>query len=49
MRHHDLGHAPVQDLDWLLTNFVEQVPSAAHAIVVSSDGRPAMRGAQAPG
>jgi len=40
MRHHDLGHAPVQDLNWLLTNFVEQVPSAAHAIVVSSDGLP---------
>jgi predicted regulator of Ras-like GTPase activity (Roadblock/LC7/MglB family) len=38
MRHHDLGHALVQDLNWLLTNFVEQVPSAAHAIVVSSDG-----------
>jgi predicted regulator of Ras-like GTPase activity (Roadblock/LC7/MglB family) len=40
MRHHDLGHAPVQDLNWLITNFVEQVPSAAHAIVVSSDGLP---------
>jgi hypothetical protein len=40
MRHHDLGHAPVQDLNWLITNFVEQVPDAAHAIVVSSDGLP---------
>jgi predicted regulator of Ras-like GTPase activity (Roadblock/LC7/MglB family) len=40
MRHHDLGHAPVQDLNWLITNFVEQVPAAAHAIVVSSDGLP---------
>jgi predicted regulator of Ras-like GTPase activity (Roadblock/LC7/MglB family) len=29
-----------QDLNWLLTNFVERVPSAAHAIVVSSDGLP---------
>ena len=39
MRHHDLGHAPVQDLNWLITNFVEQVPSAAHAIVMAiSDG-----------
>jgi uncharacterized protein len=38
MRHHDLGHALVQDLNWLLTNFVEQVPEAAHAIVVSADG-----------
>lgn len=27
-----------QDLNWLVTNFVERVPSAAHAIVVSSDG-----------
>jgi predicted regulator of Ras-like GTPase activity (Roadblock/LC7/MglB family) len=43
MRHHDLGHAPVQDVDWLLTNFVEQVPSAAHAIVVSADGLPVAR------
>jgi predicted regulator of Ras-like GTPase activity (Roadblock/LC7/MglB family) len=40
MRHHDLGHAPVQDLNWLMTNFLEQVPDAAHAIVVSSDGLP---------
>jgi predicted regulator of Ras-like GTPase activity (Roadblock/LC7/MglB family) len=40
MRHHDLGHAPVQDLNWLITNFVEQVPAAAHAIVVSADGLP---------
>ncbi|HEV2451162.1 MAG TPA: roadblock/LC7 domain-containing protein [Streptosporangiaceae bacterium] len=30
----------VQDLNWLITNFVEQVPSVAHAIVVSSDGLP---------
>jgi len=29
---------PAQDLNWLITNFVEQVPSVAHAIVVSSDG-----------
>ena len=31
---------PVQDLNWLITNFVERVPLAAHAIVVSSDGLP---------
>jgi len=29
-----------QDLNWLITNFVEQVPSVAHAIVVSADGLP---------
>jgi uncharacterized protein len=40
MRNHDLGHAPVHDLNWLMTNFLEQVPDAAHAIVVSSDGLP---------
>jgi hypothetical protein len=50
MSGHDLVRAPVQDLNWLLTNFVEQVPSAAHAVVVSSDGLPvAMRGAASPG
>lgn len=31
---------PVQDLDFLITNFAERVPSVAHAIVVSSDGLP---------
>ncbi len=30
----------VQDLNWLVTNFVERVPSVAHAVVVSSDGLP---------
>jgi predicted regulator of Ras-like GTPase activity (Roadblock/LC7/MglB family) len=30
----------VQDLNWLITNFAERVPSVAHAIVVSSDGIP---------
>jgi predicted regulator of Ras-like GTPase activity (Roadblock/LC7/MglB family) len=29
-----------QDLNWLVTNFAEQVPSVAHAIVVSSYGLP---------
>jgi uncharacterized protein len=31
---------PAQDLNWLVTNFVQRVPSVAHAIVVSSDGLP---------
>lgn len=31
---------PTQDLNWLITNFAEEVPSIAHAIVVSSDGLP---------
>jgi len=31
---------PVQDLDWLVTNFVERVQDVAHAVVVSSDGLP---------
>jgi predicted regulator of Ras-like GTPase activity (Roadblock/LC7/MglB family) len=31
---------PVQDLDFLVTNFAERVASVAHAIVVSSDGLP---------
>lgn len=30
----------VQDLNWLITNFVEQVPSVAHTVVVSADGLP---------
>lgn len=29
---------PVQDLNWLVTNFVERVPDVAHAAIVSSDG-----------
>jgi uncharacterized protein len=28
----------VPDLNWLITNFVERVPSVAHSIVVSADG-----------
>ena len=27
-----------QDLNWLITSFVERVPAVAHAIVVSADG-----------
>ena len=29
---------PGQDLNWLVTNFIERVPAVAHAVVVSSDG-----------
>lgn len=29
---------PVQDLDWLVTDFAERVRSVAHAVVVSADG-----------
>jgi len=32
--------SPTQDLNWLITNFVERVPAVAHAIVVSADGLP---------
>jgi predicted regulator of Ras-like GTPase activity (Roadblock/LC7/MglB family) len=31
---------PGQDLNWLITNFVERVPEVAHAVAVSSDGLP---------
>ena len=31
---------PPQDVNWLVTEFAERVPSIAHAIVVSSDGLP---------
>lgn len=31
---------PVQDLNWLVTDFVGRVPSVAHAVVVSADGLP---------
>jgi uncharacterized protein len=33
-------HRPAQDVNWLVTDFAERVPSIAHAIVVSSDGLP---------
>ena len=29
---------PVQDLDWLVTDFAERVRHVAHAVVVSADG-----------
>jgi uncharacterized protein len=31
---------PAQDVNWLVTDFTERVPSIAHAIVVSADGLP---------
>ena len=31
---------PVQDLNWLVTNFVDRVPDVAHAVIVSADGLP---------
>lgn len=34
-----LGNPP-QDLNWLVTDFVERVPDVAHAVIVSSDGLP---------
>jgi uncharacterized protein len=33
----NLGHS-AQDLNWLVTDFVERVPDVAHAVIVSSDG-----------
>ena len=27
-----------QNLNWLVTNFVDRVPGVAHAVVVSADG-----------
>jgi len=32
-----MGH-PGQDLNWLVTDFVQRVPDVAHAVIVSSDG-----------
>jgi predicted regulator of Ras-like GTPase activity (Roadblock/LC7/MglB family) len=34
------GDSVEQDLDWLVTNFVDRVQDAAHAVVVSADGLP---------
>ena len=30
--------SPTGDLDWVMSRFVEEVPDAAHAILVSADG-----------
>ena len=42
---HDTSAAPVastagddRDLDWVMSRFVDEVPDAAHAILVSADG-----------
>jgi uncharacterized protein len=39
---------PEQDLDWLVTNFVERVRDVAHAVVVSADGLPLAFSARFP-
>lgn len=31
---------PAEDLNWIITDFAEKVPSVAHAVVISSDGLP---------
>ena len=38
----------VQDLDWLVTDFVERVRDVAHAVVVSADGLPLAFNARFP-
>jgi hypothetical protein len=38
----------VQDLNWLVTNLVERVPDAVHAVAVSSDGLLLARSADFP-
>ena len=35
---HGQPHDSARELDWVVTRFVEEVPSAAHAILVSADG-----------
>ncbi|RZT86727.1 hypothetical protein EV383_3625 [Pseudonocardia sediminis] len=40
--------APEQDVDRLVTDFVERVPGVAHAVVVAADGLPAARSAEVP-
>src|SRR5690606_42094391 len=35
----DLSQA-ARDVNWLVSNFVEEVPGVAHAVVVSADGLP---------
>jgi predicted regulator of Ras-like GTPase activity (Roadblock/LC7/MglB family) len=38
-----------RDLDWLVTRFVQEVPDAAHAILVSADGLLMAASASIPG
>jgi uncharacterized protein len=41
--------ADERDLDWLVSRFVDQVPDAAHAILVSADGLLMAASASIPG
>ncbi|MEC3996369.1 roadblock/LC7 domain-containing protein [Actinacidiphila sp. DG2A-62] len=43
----DLSNA-AQNLNWLIANFVKQVPGVAHAVVVSSDGVQLLASASMP-
>jgi predicted regulator of Ras-like GTPase activity (Roadblock/LC7/MglB family) len=38
----------VQDLDWLVTDFVDRIRDVAHAVVVSADGLPLAFSARFP-
>jgi len=38
MTENPTNHTAPRDLDWLMSRFVEEVPDAAHAILVSADG-----------
>jgi uncharacterized protein len=49
MTEHDTRVAAERDLDWLVTRFVSEVPDAAHAILVSSDGLLMAASASIPG
>jgi predicted regulator of Ras-like GTPase activity (Roadblock/LC7/MglB family) len=42
-------HHETRSLDWLVSRFVEEVPDAAHAILVSSDGLLMAASASIPG
>ena len=53
---HDTSAAPVastagedRDLDWVMSRFVDDVPDAAHAILVSADGLLMASSASIPG
>jgi hypothetical protein len=39
---------PAQDLGWMLTSFIKEVPGVAHAVAVSSDGLPLAFSAGSP-
>src|SRR5918998_5848415 len=49
---HDLGTRRADDersLDWLVSRFVDEVPDAAHAVLVSADGLLMAASASIPG